>query len=86
MDESCEKASPPHNPFIDDEAEETDSEEEPQQDDEESDPNSCVVVAQLTEDEANAVEDLEYRIDVDNWLSDDEFVNRSKEQKRGWKL
>ena len=56
LDESCEDASPPRNPFIDDEAEEADAEEEPPQGDEESDPNNCVVVAQLTEDEANATE------------------------------
>ena len=48
LDESCEEAKPPRNPFIDDEAEETDAEEEPPQNDEESDPNDCVVVAQLT--------------------------------------
>ena len=49
-----QEASPPRNPFIDYEAEETDAEEEPPQDDEEDD-NDCVVVAQLTEDEANAI-------------------------------
>ena len=60
LDESCEDASTPHNPFIDDKEEEADAEEEPPQDDEESDPNDCVVVAQLTEDEAKATEYLDF--------------------------
>ena len=38
----------------------------PQQNDEESETNDCVVMAQLAEDEANAIEDLEYLIDFDN--------------------
>ena len=54
LDENCEEASPPRNPFIDDEAKETDAVEEHPQDDEKSDPNDCVVVAKLTEDEATA--------------------------------
>ena len=55
LDESFEEQSPPRNPFIDDEAAETSDAEEPiYEDDEESDPNDCVVVVQLTEDEANA--------------------------------
>ena len=49
---------------------------------EESSENDCVVVAQLTEDESNAIEDLEYLIDFDNWFSDDEFVNRLKRAKK----
>ena len=81
LDESCEEVSPPPYPFIDDEAEETDTEEEPPQDDEESDPNDCVVLAQLTEDEANAI-DLDYLIDFDNWFSDAVFVNRINRAKK----
>ena len=46
------------NSFIDDEV--ADAEEEPPQDDEESDPNDCVGVAQLTEDEANTIEYLDF--------------------------
>ena len=78
-----EEQSPPRNPFIDDEAEVAwDAEgETAQPEDEESDPDDCVVVAHLTEDESNAIEDLEYLIDFDNWFSDDEFVNRIKRAK-----
>ena len=80
LDESFVEQSPPRNPFIDDEAAETTDAEEPtHEDDEESDPNDCVVVAQLTEDEANAIEHL----DFDNMFSDDEFVNRTKRAKKG---
>ena len=55
LDKSREEQSPPRNPFIDDEAAETSvADDQPQQeDDKESDPNDCVVVAQLTENEAN---------------------------------
>ena len=61
LDESFEEQSPPRNPFIDDEAAETTDAEEPiHEDDEESDPNDCVVVAQLTEDEAKAIEYLDF--------------------------
>ena len=61
LDESFEEQSPPRNPFIDDEAAETADEKEPtHQDDEESDPSDCVVVAQLTEDEANAIDYLNF--------------------------
>ena len=46
-----------------------------------------MVVVQLTEDEANSIEDLEYLIDFDNWFSDVEFVNRIKRAKeKGRKL
>ena len=80
MDESVEERSPPRNPFIDDEAvEASDTGETANEDDEESDPNDCVIVETLTED---AIEDLEYLIDFDNWFSDDEFVNRIKRAKR----
>ena len=66
LDETFEEQRPQHNPFIDDEAAETTDEEEPtNQDDEVSDPSDCVVVAQLTEDEANAIDYLE----VDNFFS-----------------
>ena len=61
LDESFEEQSPPRNPFIDDEAAETTDAEEPTHEgDEESDPNCCVVVAQLTEDEANAIDYLDF--------------------------
>ena len=60
LDESFEEQSPPRNPFIDDEAAETTDEEPTHQDDEESDPSDCVVVAQLTEDEANAIDYLDF--------------------------
>ena len=83
MDESVEERSPPRNPFIDDEAEEaSDTGETAHEDDEESDPNDCVIVETLTEDEENAIEDLEYLIDFNNWFSDDEFVNGIKRAKR----
>ena len=83
MDECVEERSPPRNPFIDDEAvEASDTSDTAHEDDEESDPNDCVIVETLTEDEANAIEDLEYLIDFDNWFSDDEFVNRIKRAKR----
>ena len=80
LDESFVEQSPPRNPFIDDEAAEaSDTEGEPvQEDEQESDPNDCMVVAQLTEDEANAIEHL----DFDSMFSDDEFVNRTKRAKR----
>ena len=62
-----EEQSPPRNPFIDDEAAETTDAEEPtHEDDEDSDPNDCVVVAQLTEDEANVIEDLEHPLTGSN--------------------
>ena len=73
LDESCEEGIPPRNPFIDDEAEETDTEEEPPQNDEESDPNDCVGVAQLMEDGANAIED---QIDFDNWFKEEQKRRR----------
>ena len=76
--------SPPRNPFIDDEATEVsdaDSQLEGEEEDE-SDPNDCVIVETLTEDEVNAIDDLEYLTDFDNWLCDDEFVNRIKRAKR----
>ena len=83
MDESVEERSPPRNPFIDDEAVgASDTGETAHEDDEESDPNDCVIVETLTEDEANAIEDLEYLIDFDNWFSDNLFVNRIKRAKR----
>ena len=44
--------------------------------------SDCVIVAQLTEDEANAIEDLEHLINFDIWFSDDKFVNRLKRAKR----
>ena len=82
-EESFEEQSPPRNPFIDDEAAETTDAEEPtHEDDEESDPNDCVVVAQLTEDEANVIEDLEHPIDFDSWSSDDEIASRFEQVKR----
>ena len=81
LDETREEQSPPRNPFIDDEAtEESDGQLEGKED--ESDPNDCVIVETPTEDEANAIEDLEYLIDFDIWFSDDEFVNRIKRAKR----
>ena len=84
MDESFEEQSPPRNLFIDDQAgEASDAEREPVlEDEQESDPNDCVMVETLTEDVANAIEDLEYLIDFDNWFSDDQFVNRIKRVKR----
>ena len=82
MDESIEERSPPRNPFIDDEAAEISDAGETAHEDEESEPNNCVIVETLTEDEANAIEDLEYLVDFDNWFSDDEFVNRMKRAKR----
>ena len=53
----------------------------PHEDDEQSDPNDCVVVAQLTEDEANVIEDLERPI-FDSWSSDDEFANLIERAKK----
>ena len=83
LDETREQQSPPRNPIIDDEALEVsdaDGQLEGEEEDE-SDPNDCVIVETLTEDEANAIEDLKYLIDFDNWFSDDEFVNRLKSEK-----
>ena len=83
MDETREEQSPSRNPFIDDEATEvSDADGQLEGEEDESDPNDCVIVETLTEDEANAIEDLEYLIDFDNWFSDDEFVNRIKRAKR----
>ena len=66
-DESVEERSPPRITFIDDEAvEASDTGKTAHEDDEESDPNDCVIVETLTEDEENAIEDLEYLIDFDN--------------------
>ena len=81
LDAEVEEQSPERNPFIIDEATEAE-EEEVDEEEGESSENDCVVVAQLTEDERNAIEDLEYLIDFDNWFSDDEFVNRLKRAKR----
>ena len=86
MDETREEQSPPRNPFIDDEATEVsdaDGQLEGEEEDE-SDPNDRMIVETLTEteDEANAIEDLEYLIDSDNWFNDDEFLNRIKTEKR----
>ena len=80
LDESFVEQSLPRNPFIDDEAAETsDTESEPvQEDEQESDPNDCMIVETLTEDEVNAIED---QIDFDNWFSDDDFINRTKRAK-----
>ena len=82
MDETREEQSPPRNPFIDDEATEVSDGQLEGEEEDESDPNDCVIVETLTEDEANAIEDLEYLIDFDNWSSDDEIVNRIKRAKR----
>ena len=68
LDETRGEQSPPRNPFIDDEVTEVsdvDGQLEGEEEDE-SDPNDCVIVQTLTEDEANAIEDLEYIIDFDN--------------------
>ena len=45
-----------------------------------------MVVAQLTEDDAKVIEDLEYLIDFENWFSDIEFINRFKRVKKERKL
>ena len=79
LDESFVEQSPPRHPFIEDEAAETTDAEEPtHEDEEESDPNDCVVVAQLTEDQANAKEHLEF----ENMFSDDDIVNQTKRAKK----
>ena len=83
LDASFEEQSPERNPLIIDKAIEADVEEaRVEVDGEQSSDSDCVIVAQLTEDEANAIEDLEHLIDFDNWFSDDEFVNRLKRAKR----
>ena len=81
LDASFKEQSPPRNPFIDDEAAEAlDTEGEPvQEEEQESDPNDCMIVETLTEDEANAIEGQR---DFDNWFSDDDLVNRTKRAKR----
>ena len=81
LDESFVEQNPPRNPFFDDEATEaSDTEGEPvQKDEQESDPNDCMIVETLTEDEVNAIED---QIDFDTWFSDDDFINRTKRAKR----
>ena len=81
LDESFVEQSLPRIPFIDDEAAEaSDTEGEPvQEDEQESDPNDCMTVETLTEDEVNAIED---QIDFDNWFSNDDFINRTKRAKR----
>ena len=75
LDESLVEQSPPRNPFIDDEASETEG-EPVQEDEQESDPNDCMIVETLTEDEVNAIED---QID---WFSDDDFINWTKRAKK----
>ena len=62
MDETQEEQSPSRNPFIDDEATEVSDGQLEGEEANESDPNDCVIVETLTEDEANAIEDLEYLI------------------------
>ena len=81
LDESFVEQSLPRNPFIDDEAAEaSDTEGEPvEEDEQESDPNDCMIVETLTEDEINAIED---QIDFDNWFSNEDFINRTKRAKR----
>ena len=79
-DENNEEQSPQRNPFIDDEAAEAQDEAEPaEEDDEESVLNVCIIIETLTEDDANAIEDLEYLIDFDR---DEDFVNRRRRVKR----
>ena len=83
LDASFDEQSPERNPLIIDEATEEGTEEAFVEDaGSQSSDNDCVVVAQLTEDESNAIEDLEHLVDFDNWFSDDEFVNRLKRAKR----
>ena len=83
LDASFEEQSPERNPLIIDEATEDGTDEAfVENAGDQSSDSDCVIVAQLTEDEANAIEDLEHLIDFDNWFSDDEFVNRLKRAKR----
>ena len=82
LDESFEEQGPPRNPFNDETAETTDAEEPTHGDDEDSDPDDCVVVAQLTEDEANVIEDSEHPIDFNSWSNYNEFEpDRTSEKK-----
>ena len=48
------------------------------------DGNDCIIVETLTEEEANAIEDLEHLIDFYNWFKDNELVIREKRAKRRW--
>ena len=70
------------NQFINDEVvEATEVENEDSQAGESSNAD-CQVLAVFTQEEENAIEDLEHLIDMNIWFSDDEFVNTIKNTKR----
>ena len=81
FDETRDEQSPPRNLFIDDEATEVSDDQLEGEEEDESDTNDCVIVETLTEDEANAIEDWEYLIDLIIGSVTMNSSNGSKERK-----